>query len=423
VRPLTGGSVQAGLSWDLDLARRLAERADAGLLRRLVPVDRPVEPVLERDGRRLVNLSSNNYLGLAGHSAIVEAMARAARRGAGATASRLVVGTDREVLELEERIAEFDGTEAALVLGSGYLANVGVLSALAERGDHVFSDRLNHASIIDGVRLSRAEVHRYEHADADHLEALLARAGGAARKLIVTESVFSMDGDVAPLEAIVALAERYGAALVVDEAHAGGVFGPEGQGYVHELGLAGRVDLTIGTFGKAFGVYGAYASGRRLWIDYLVNTCRPFIFTTGLPPAVVGGIGAALDLVREAGGLRRDLLAKASRFRARLEELGLDTCGSTTQIVPVVLGENEAAVAFAEALQERGVLGVAIRPPTVPDGTARVRFSLTAAHTDEHVEQALEAIEAAAADARHERFDPPARDRQYPPVRSVGEGR
>jgi 8-amino-7-oxononanoate synthase len=389
---VVGAGSHPARAWDEDLARRLSEREEAGLRRRLVPIDRPVEPVVEREGRRLVNLSSNNYLGLAGHPAIGEAMARAAGRGAGATASRLVAGTDHEVLELEERIAAFDGAEAALVFGSGYLANVGVLSALVGRGDAVFSDRLNHASIIDGVRLSRATVHRYDHADADHLDRLLARAD-APQKLIVTESVFSMDGDVAPLEAIAELAERHGAALVVDEAHAGGVFGPEGQGYVHELGLAERVDLTIGTFGKAFGVYGAYASGRRLWIDYLVNTCRPFIFTTGLPPAVIGGIGAALDLVREAGGLRRDLLAKAARFRTRLDELGLDTCGSTTQIVPVLVGENQAAVAFAEALQDRGVLGVAIRPPTVPEGTARVRFSLTAAHTDEHVEQALRAIE------------------------------
>ncbi len=374
-------------------------------------------PVVERDGRRLVNLSSNNYLGLAGHPAIAEAMARASERGAGATASRLVVGTDREVLELEERIAAFDGAEAALLFGSGYLANVGVLSALVGRGDAVFSDRLNHASIIDGIRLSRAAVHRYEHGDAEHLEALLSAADPSGRRLIVTESVFSMDGDVAPLEAIADLAGRHGAALVVDEAHAGGVFGPEGQGYVHELGLAERVDLTIGTFGKAFGVYGAYASGRRLWIDYLVNTCRTFIFTTGLPPAVIGGIGAALDLVRDAGDLRRELLSKAGRFRGRLDELGFDTCGSTTQIVPAVVGENDAAVAFAHALQERGVLGVAIRPPTVPEGTARVRFSLTAAHTDEHVEHALAAIEDAAGSV----VDPPPPVRQYPPVQTVGD--
>jgi 8-amino-7-oxononanoate synthase len=343
-------------------------------------------------------------------------MARASERGAGATASRLVVGTDPEVLELEERIAAFDGAEAALLFGSGYLANVGVVSALVGRGDAVFSDRLNHASIIDGVRLSRAEVHRYRHADAEHLDALLSAAGSSERKLIVTESVFSMDGDVAPLEAIADLAERHGAALVVDEAHAGGVFGPEGQGYVHELGLAERVDLVIGTFGKAFGVYGAYASGRRVWIDYLVNTCRTFIFTTGLPPAVIGGIGAAIELVRDAGGLRRDLLVRAGRFRARLDDLGFDTCGSTTQIVPAVVGANDAAVDLAQSLEARGVLGVAIRPPTVPEGTARVRFSLTAAHTDEHVEQALAAIEDVAG-----AFDPPPPERQYPPVQIVEE--
>jgi 8-amino-7-oxononanoate synthase len=420
VRSLSRGTEKARFPWESDLARRLAERDEAGLLRRLTPVDRPVEPVVEREGRRLVNLASNNYLGLAGHPAVSEAMARAARRGAGATASRLVAGTDPEVLELEERIAAFDGAEDALVFGSGYLANVGVLSALVGRDDVVFSDRLNHASIIDGVRLSRATVHRYEHADAEHLETLLARTDPAGRRLIVTESVFSMDGDVAPLEAIAGLAERYGAALVVDEAHAGGVFGPEGQGYVHELGLEGRVDLTIGTFGKAFGVYGAYVSGRRLWIDYLVNTCRTFVFTTGLPPAVIGGIGAALELVREAGDLRSRLRAAATRFRARFEELGLDSCGSTTQIVPAVVGENEAALAFARILEARGVLGVAIRPPTVPEGTARIRFSLTAAHTEEHVDHALAAVAAAAATGLAS-FDRPLRDRQYPPVQSLGE--
>jgi 8-amino-7-oxononanoate synthase len=423
VRSLSSGTEQARFHWDSELARRLAERGDAGLLRRLTAVDRPVEPVVEREGRRLVNLSSNNYLGLAGHPAVSEAMARAARRGAGATASRLVAGTDREVLALEERIAAFDGAEAALLFGSGYLANVGVVSALVGRGDAVFSDRLNHASIIDGVRLSRATVHRYEHGDAEYLETLLERADQAGRRLIVTESVFSMDGDVAPLELIVELAERHGAALVVDEAHAGGVFGPEGQGYVHELGLEGRVDLTIGTFGKAFGVYGAYVSGRRLWIDYLVNACRTFIFTTGLPPAVIGGIDAALDLVREAGHPRSELQARAARFRAGLHELGLGTCGSTTQIVPAVAGENDAALAFARGLEEQGVLGVAIRPPTVPEGTARIRFSLTAAHTDEHLDQALAGVEAAAVATGLSSFDRPSRDRQYPPVRSVRDPR
>jgi 8-amino-7-oxononanoate synthase len=382
-------------SWTADLERRLAERADAGLLRRLVAVDRAAHPVVEREGRRLVNLSSNNYLGLAAHPAVVAAMGAAGERGAGSTASRLVVGTDPDTTALEDELAAWKGSEAALLYGSGYLANVGVLTALAGRGDHVFSDRLNHASIVDGCRLTGATIHRYRHADAEHLASLLA-AAEEGRKLVVTESVFSMDGDVAPLADIADLAAHHDAALIVDEAHAAGVFAAEGQGLVHELGLAGRVDVVIGTLGKAFGVFGAYAAGPRVWIDWLLNASRPFVFTTALPPAVIGGIREALRLVASAGAARATLAARASAFRAQLAELGLDTAGSTTQIVPVVVGENESAVAFSAELERRGVLGVAIRPPTVPAGTARIRFSLTAAHTDAHVETALAAIAAAA---------------------------
>jgi 8-amino-7-oxononanoate synthase len=384
--------------WADLLEGRLAELEEAALVRRLRAVDRPVAPIVERDGRRLLNLSSNNYLGLADHPAVKAAMAAAAERGAGATSSRLVVGTDRHSLELEQRIAAFKGVEAALLFGTGYLANLGVLSAILSRDDAVFSDRLNHASIWDGIRLSRATLYRYDHADADHLESLLCESEGRghARRLIVTESVFSMDGDVAPLEAIADLAERFGAALVVDEAHAGGVFGPHGEGYGHHLGIEGRVDVSIGTFGKAFGVYGAYAAGSSAWIRYLVNRCRPFIFTTALPPAVIGGIEAALELVRQAHEPRRALAESATRFRTHLVGLGLDVATSTTQIVPVVVGENERALALAGALEERGVLAVAIRPPTVPPGTARLRFSLTAAHTDRDVDAALAAIEGAA---------------------------
>jgi 8-amino-7-oxononanoate synthase len=385
--------------WERLLDERLEELERTGLRRQLAAIDRPVEPVVEREGRRLVNLSSNNYLGLAGHPAVQAAMAQAAARGAGSTASRLVVGTDSETLALEEELAAWKGTEAALLFGSGYLANVGVLSALLGRGDAVFSDQLNHASIIDGIRLSGAAPHRYHHADAEHLTFLLGRAGDAERKLIVTETVFSMDGDIAPLQEIADLAERYGAALVLDEAHAAGAFGPEGQGLAQELRVDERVDLIVGTLGKAFGVYGAYVAGRRAWIDYLVSTCRPFLFTTALPPAVVGGVRAALGLVREAGAARSALLRQAESFRARLVELDFDTRGSTTQIVPVVVGENERALAFARALEERGVLAVAIRPPTVPAGTARIRFSLTSAHTAEHLDSALAAIEVAGREA------------------------
>jgi 8-amino-7-oxononanoate synthase len=355
-----------------------------------------VAPVVEREGRRLINLSSNNYLGLAGHPAIEAAMAEAALRGAGATASRLVAGTDPETLAVEQELAAWKATEAALLFGSGYAANLGVLTALLGRGDAVFSDSLNHASIIDGCRLSGATIHRYRHCDTDQLASQLESAGDAPRKLIVTESVFSMDGDVAPLAELADLAERHDAALVVDEAHAAGVFGPRGEGLVRELELGDRVSLTIGTIGKAFGVYGAYVAGGQVWTDWLVNTCRPFIFTTALPPAVVGGIRAALELVAEADDLRAALRSRAQEFRVGLAALGLDTAGSTTQIVPVVVGANERAVTFSEALERSGVLGIAIRPPTVPEGTARIRLSLTAAHTDEHLEQALRAVEVAA---------------------------
>jgi 8-amino-7-oxononanoate synthase len=381
-------------AWESALEDRLAELERNDLLRELRPVERPVDPLVFRDGSPLLNLSSNNYLGLAGHPAIAEAMARACARGAGATASRLVTGTDRACLELEEKLAAFKGTEEALVFGSGYLANVGVLSALLDRDDAVFSDRLNHASIWDGIQASRATLYRYRHADVEHLERQLEQADrkGARRKLIVTETVFSMDGDVAPLAALADVAERFGAALVVDDAHGGAVFGPRGEGYAHEAGVADHIDLQIGTFSKGFGVYGAYAAGSRTWIRYLVNACRGFVYTTALPPAVIAGIDAAVDLVAGADGSRRSLLEKADRFRSRLVELGFDVCGSTTQIVPAVLGASSDTVAFARELEQRGVLAVPIRPPTVPARSARVRFSLSAAHADDELERALAAV-------------------------------
>ena len=367
--------------WEQFLAEELDRRAEAGLLRSLREFQREGAWVVAQDGRRLLNFSSNDYLGLASHPDVLDAAARVAARAGGATASRLIVGTDAAYAEVERKLAEFQGTEAALVFGSGYLANVGVISCLVGRGDAVFSDSLNHASIIDGCRLSRAAIHRYGHGDIDELEAMLQGSGGE-RKLIVTESVFSMNGDVAPL---------------AEEAHADGVFGPHGEGYAHELGVADRVDLHLGTFGKAFGVYGAYVAGSSLWVRYLVNASRSFVFTTGLPAAVIAAVDAALDVVYAADGLRAELQEKARRFRTQLASLGLDTSGSSTQIVPIVTGASDAAVALSAALEEAGVLAVAIRPPTVPTGTARLRFSLTALHADRDVEDALNAVQATAA--------------------------
>jgi 8-amino-7-oxononanoate synthase len=381
--------------WDAFVADELASRSEAGLLRSLRRFERDGGWVVTEDGRRLLNLSSNDYLGLACHPSVREGAVHAARRGTGATASRLIVGTDPACAALEEKLADFQGTDAALVFGSGYLANVGTISCLVDPGDAVFSDALNHASIIDGCRLSRATIHRYGHRDVDELEAMLQRAeqAGARRKLIVTESVFSMNGDVAPLAEIVELKERYGAALFVDEAHAVGVFGPHGEGYAHELGLGERIDVHMGTFGKAFGAYGAYVAGRSQWIDYLLNAGRTFVFTTGLPPAAIGAVDAALDVVREADGLRADLQAKAAHFRVGLNALAFDTRGSSTQIVPLVVGDSERALRLSHELEGVGVLGVAIRPPTVPHGTARIRFSLSVLHDEAELERALKAIE------------------------------
>lgn len=383
-------------AWELWLGASHERRAAAGLERRLAVTERPAEPIVLRGGRALVNLSSNNYLGLATHPVLIAAARAGAGRGAGVGSSRLVAGHDRSHRQLEEEVASFKRTERALVFGSGYLANVGVLSAVLDRESAVFSDRLNHASIIDGARLSRAERHPYRHRDLDHLEALLEEASrrGVRRKLIVTDTVFSMDGDVAPLAGLVELKERYGAALMVDEAHAGGVFGPRGEGLAHELGLAGRIELDVGTFSKAFGVYGAYVAGSETWIRHLLNVSRTLIYTTGLPPAVIDPIRAAIGLVREGDQVRAALREKAAQFRERLGVAGFDTAGSSTQIVPILVGTNEAALRFAATLEQRGVLAVPIRPPTVPEGTARLRFSLTAAHDDAEIERALTAIEA-----------------------------
>ena len=377
--------------WDSWLEDERARREQGALERRLRATEQPAEPIAYRDGKRLVNLSSNNYLGLAGHPALIEATARGAASGAGAGSSRLVVGSDSATAALEQKIAAFKGCEAALVVGSGYLANVGAIAALCDRDTAIFLDRLDHASIVDGARLSGAQLSRYRHVDLDHLEQLL-ETSRAARKLIVTDTIFSMDGDTAPLRELVELKDQFGALLVADDAHGGGVFGPRGAGYAHELGLADRIELQVGTFSKAFGVYGAYISAGRLLVDHLVSTCRTLIYSTALPPAVIAAVETSLDLVAEADGRRRELRAKSERFRSRLSELGFDTGASTTQIIPALVGSSEQALELAQTLEQRGVLAVAIRPPTVPAGQARIRFSLMATHADEDLELALEAL-------------------------------
>ena len=328
----------------------------------------PQGPRVVLDGKPVLLLCSNNYLGLADHPRVREAAADAAMRwGVGGGASRLVSGTMTVHRRLEERLADFKGTPAALLFGSGYLANLGVIAALAGEGEVVFSDELNHASIVDGCRLARAETFVYRHADVEHLAWGLRQAEGRGA-LIVTDSVFSMDGDVAPLDEIVELARRHGVRVVVDEAHGTGCLGPGGRGAVDEAGVEDEVDVVIGTLGKALGAYGAYVACDQSLAQLLVNTARPFIFSTAPPPPAVAGALAALELLAEQPQRVDKLQANADALRDELAREGFDVAGSTTQIVPLVVGDAEQAMRICELAIERGVFAQAIRPPTVPGG-------------------------------------------------------
>jgi 8-amino-7-oxononanoate synthase len=382
---MSGGA----LGW---IEGELAALAAKGLRRSLEPLASAQGPVVEVGGRSLVNLCSNDYLGLANHPHLRRAAAEAAEReGAGAGAARLVAGDLAVHGRLERRLAAAKGTEAALLFNSGYHANAGVPPALVGRGDAVFSDVLNHASIIDGALLSRAEVLRYRHRDVNELADLLGRTK-ARRRLVVTDSVFGMDGDAAPLREIADLCDRHGAMLYVDEAHATGVLGPTGAGLAEEVGVTGRVDVHMGTLGKALGSFGAYVAGSRTLVDWLVSRARTFVFTTALPPAPCAAALAALDLVRDEPARRARLHALAARMKAGLERLGFPMAGVVAPIFPVVLGDEEPALAASRALRERGFFLRAIRPPTVPRGTSRLRVSLTAAHDEGQVDAFLGAL-------------------------------
>lgn len=383
--------------WNGWIKAELNELRALKLKRECIPVRDAALPVLTWNGKKMVNFSSNNYLGLANHPKLKEAFCRGAEAGSGGVASRLIIGHSEETELLEQEIARFKKTEKALLFSNGYMANIGILTALLTSKDAVFSDQYNHASIVDGIRLSDARLFRYRHLDLDHLEKRLksAHQKGVRHKLIMTDSVFSMDGDVAPLCELVQLKQKYGAALVIDEAHGAGVFGSRGQGMAHELGVYQKIDLHMGTFSKAFGVYGAYVAGRKEWISLLESRARSLIYTTALPPAVVSANRMALHLVQQAENRRRELKEKAAWFRRQLQQTGFETGCSTTQIIPLYLGENEHALAFSESLRGMGIFALAIRPPTVPPHTARLRFSLMANHSWEQLEQTLTKIEQA----------------------------
>jgi 8-amino-7-oxononanoate synthase len=397
-RPLPGAPVAADpLAF---CAEELARLEASGLGRRVRALESASEPEVTLDGRRVLCLASNNYLGLAAHPEVVEAAAEAARRfGAGAGSARLVTGGLVLHDELEARLAAFKGTEAALLFSSGYLANLGTVAALVGPGDVVFSDSLNHASIIDGCRLSKADVHVYRHADADHLAERLGSwrrtAVATARALVITDSVFSMDGDVAPLPDIAAACERHGAVLMVDEAHATGVVGPDGRGAVAGYGLEGRVGVVMGTLSKSLGAAGGFIAGSADLCAYLRNRARSFVFDTALPPPTVAAALAALAVLEREP--ERPVRARrlAGRLATGLRAAGYEVAEPPAAVLPVVVGAPDAALALSARLLDAGVLVTAIRPPSVPEGTSRLRATVMATHTDAEIDRAVAAFAAA----------------------------
>jgi len=370
----------------------LSELEAAGLLRRPLRISGPQGPEVEIDGRRVLCFCSNNYLGLADHPALVAASdASTYGEGVGAAASRLITGTMDAHRDAEIAYADFLGSRAAALFSTGYAANVGTVQALVGPGDAVFSDALNHASLIDGCRLSRASVHVYSHRDVDQLESLLREHRPRARRaLVITDSLFSMDGVTAPLRDIADLARSFDAGLLVDEAHALGVFGPSGRGLSASLGI--EPDVVVGTLGKAFGVAGAFVVASEEIVSLIRNRARSFVYSTAPPPMVARAAIEALQLVRQADDARKTLLENADELRAKLRTLGFEVPNENTHILPVLIGDNERTMQLSAKLLERGVFVQGIRPPTVPEGTARLRLTPMATHRPEHIERAIGAF-------------------------------
>lgn len=371
----------------------LKERKREGLFRKLRPAASRRDGRICIDGKEYYDFSSNDYLGLSSHPKLIEAAKEAAEiYGVGSSGSRLLSGDLELTHKLEEKIAKFKGKEAALVFNSGYQANVGIVSALSGPGDCIFSDKLNHASIIDGLILSGAEFFRYKHNDIEHLRSLLEKERSRFKDaLIVTESIFSMDGDRPDLKSIVELKERFNCTLLVDEAHATGIFGKNGSGVVKEEGLSDKVDLIMGTFGKALGSFGAYLTSSEKIVEFMVNKARSFIYSTALPPATIAVNLAAIDIIKDEPYRRRELLDVSEYFRNLLADKGFEVRGES-QIVPVIVGENVAAVKAAQTLQSKGWWVMPIRPPTVPKGEARLRFSITYDHKKENLKKLADDI-------------------------------
>jgi glycine C-acetyltransferase len=376
------------LTDELDQLRR------QGLFRPLRVLSSPQDTEAVVDGKRVLNLSSNNYLGLTTHPALERAMIAATQEfGAGSGAVRTIAGTMTIHEELERRLAEFKHTDASLVFQSGFTANLGVLQSLVKEGDVIISDELNHASIIDGIRLSKAERSIFKHRDLDDLERHLEKHRDKRVKLVVTDGVFSMDGDIAPLPGIVERAERFGALVMVDDAHASGVLGQNGRGSVNHFKLDGRVDLQMGTLSKAIGVLGGYVAADQAVRDFLIHRARPFLFSTSHPPGVAAACIAAIDvLLAEPERIDR-LWKNTARFKEGLKRLGYQTGASETPITPVIVGKGSVAMELSDRLFQMGVFAQGIGYPTVPEGRARIRTIVTSMHTDAQLDRALEAFE------------------------------
>lgn len=378
------------LEKELDLLRQ------KNLYRTLRTIEGEQLPRTIINGREMILMASNNYLGLASHPYLKKAAIEAIEKfGVSASASRLISGTMTLHRMLEEKIASFKKTESALVFNSGYTANIGIISALLGKGDIIFSDELNHASIIDGCRLSGAEIKVFPHRRTDILERMIKTSHTHGKMMIVVDAVFSMDGDIAPLPELVFLAEKYNCILMVDEAHATGILGERGSGAVEHFHLEGRVDIIMGTLSKALGGFGAYCAGKRELIEYLINRSRSFIFTTALPPAVVATAIAAIEIIEKEPSLRENLWSNAKYFKDGLEKMGFDTMGTQTPIIPVFVGSERNAVAATEILLKEGVFALGIRPPTVPQGKCRIRATVMANHTKDDLDTALYAFEKA----------------------------
>ncbi|PWB77576.1 MAG: 8-amino-7-oxononanoate synthase [Candidatus Methylomirabilota bacterium] len=375
------------------LQRELDDLKAEGLYRWLRQVDGPQGPRISVDGREAIHFAGSDYLGLAGHPRLKEAACQATLRyGCGVAAARLISGNHDLYPQLEERLARFKQAEAALLFSTGYQANLGVISALMDSSDVIFSDTLNHASIVDGCRLSRARVRIFPHNDLVALARLLKQEQSARRRLIVIDGLYSMDGDVAPLKEIVGLAERYDCLTMVDDSHSIGVLGENGRGTAEATGVLGRIDIETGSLAKAMGGFGAYVVGHRTVIEYLTNRARPFIFTCALPPVVVATAIEALTIVEQEPERRERLWNNTRYMRVRLREIGFDVNPNGTQIIPLVVGEPERTMRFCQELLCRGIFAQGIRYPSVPRGTERIRLTVTALHSQADLDAALTAL-------------------------------